>query len=329
MLMETVFGSHLYGTATPTSDRDWKAVAVPPARDILLQRAKPTIVTKTKADPLAKNTAEDVDVEVWALHQFFKLVSEGQTVAMDALFSTPAAWVREPHPLWLEIVENRRRLLSRRASSFLGYARQQSSKYGIKGSRMAAARAARDFFVPLLDVYARSTPVIAFEDRIRRELCGLEHIEFAERATPSDGTLNHVSVCNRLVPLTAGVKVAAETYARLFDQYGERARQAERNEGVDWKALSHAVRVGRQAIELLETGHVSFPRPEAAFLLSIKRGELPYARVAEEIEELLPAVENAAANSVLPAEPDRAFMDDVIMRAYRAEVRDELVGADG
>jgi hypothetical protein len=51
--------------------------------------------------------------------------------------------------------------------------------------------------------------------------------------------------------------------------------------------------------------------------------------VAEEIEELLPAVENAAANSVLPAEPDRAFMDDVIVRAYRAEVRGELVGADG
>lgn len=320
VLMETVFGSHLYGTSGPGSDRDWKAVVVPPAREILLQRAKPTVVTKTKADPLAKNTAEDVDVETWALHQFFKLVGEGQTVAMDALFSTPDAWVREPHPLWLEIVENRSRLISKKSQSFVEYCRSQSNKYGLKGSRMAAARAARDFFAACMADDPNGTPVGKFEGAMTECLCRLEHVAFENRATPTGGVLRHISVCNRLVPFTASIKIAWETYNRLFDQYGERARQAERNEGVDWKAVSHAVRVAKQAVELLETGHLTFPRPEAAFLLSIKRGELPYAAVAEEIEALLPAVEDAAARSTLPAQPDRAFMDEMIVRAYRAEV---------
>jgi hypothetical protein len=42
---------------------------------------------------------------------------------------------------------------------------------------------------------------------------------------------------------------------------------AETQEGVDWKALSHAVRVGTQALELLKTGHVTFPLPNAAHVV--------------------------------------------------------------
>jgi len=80
-IVETAFGSHLYGTDTPASDRDWKGVHLPPARDILLQRIERTVSSKTKADMTAKNTAADTDRESWALHQFFRLVSEGQTVA--------------------------------------------------------------------------------------------------------------------------------------------------------------------------------------------------------------------------------------------------------
>lgn len=320
ILVETVFGSHLYGTDTPQSDRDWKRVEVPPAADILLQRAKPTIISKTKADDAAKNTAEDVDVEVWALHQFFKLVGEGQTVAMDTLFAPPWAWVREPHPLWLEIAANTDRLVSRRASSFLGYCRQQANKYGIKGSRMAAARAASEFFAEVVVGFGTQARVAEVERNMRLDLGGMEHIEFVPRETPSGSTLMHVSVCGRLVPFTASLKIASETYSKLFSQYGVRARAAERNEGVDWKAMSHAVRVGRQALELLATGRITFPRPEAANLVAVKRGELPYADVAEEIEQLLADVEAAQQTSPLPESADRGFMDEMICRAYREQV---------
>jgi len=103
--------------------------------------------------------------------------------------------------------------------------------------------------------------------------------------------------------------------------YGQRAIQAERHEGVDWKALSHAVRVGREAVELFCTGRIVFPLPYADHLLGIKRGALPYTVVADEIEHLLDEVAAAAAGSSLPAVPDEDAMDALVLRAYRAQVR--------
>jgi hypothetical protein len=104
------------------------------------------------------------------------------------------------------------------------------------------------------------------------------------------------------------------------NEYGQRALQAERNEGIDWKALSHAVRVGREALELLQTGKITFPLPYATEILSIKRGERTYEAVAETIDRLLVDVEEAAVLSSLREEPDFAFMDELVERAYRGKV---------
>jgi hypothetical protein len=73
-------------------------------------------------------------------------------------------------------------------------------------------------------------------------------------------------------------------------------------------------------VELLETGRITFPLSSAAEVLAIKRGERPYAAVAEEIEWLLEAVEVAATRSTLREEPDQKFIDDLVARTYRASV---------
>jgi hypothetical protein len=95
---------------------------------------------------------------------------------------------------------------------------------------------------------------------------------------------------------------------------------AERNEGVDWKSLSHAVRVGREAMEFLATGWITFPLPYADHILAIKRGLVPYSDVAAEIETLLTSVEDAQAKSCLPEAPDQDYMDDLVCRAYGGQV---------
>ena len=84
--------------------------------------------------------------------------------------------------------------------------------------------------------------------------------------------------------------------------------------------MSHAVRVGREALELFETGRIIFPLPYAAEILSIKRGELKYEAIAETIDQLLVDVEAAAAASSLREEPDQEFIDDLVARAYRGKV---------
>jgi hypothetical protein len=89
---------------------------------------------------------------------------------------------------------------------------------------------------------------------------------------------------------------------------------------VDWKALSHAVRVGHEALELLSTGKITLPLPIAPLLLDIKQGRLPYQEVSDQIEKLLEDVENAAAISPLSDEVDKGFIDDLVVEAYREEV---------
>lgn len=320
------FGSHLYGTATPASDIDFKSVFVPPGRDILLQRVKATISQQRPKAEGEKNVAGEIDEEAYSLQRYLGLASEGQTVALDVLFAPRWSMPQEPDWTWREIESNRHRLVTRKSAAFLGYCRQQANKYGIKGSRVAAARLALELLTGALAHHGSTAKIGEIEREIAATVTANEHMALLdiEGATDIHGvkrTVRHWEVCNRKMPLTQTIKSAHEIMRRIVDEYGHRARQAESNQGVDWKALSHTVRVGRQAIELLNMGTIIFPRPEAAHLVAIKTGQLAYQPVAEEIEELLSEVEIAAERSTLPASADTAWIDEFVTEVYRLAVR--------
>jgi ribosome-binding protein aMBF1 (putative translation factor) len=136
-----------------------------------------------------------------------------------------------------------------------------------------------------------------------------------------DGTdLPHLEVCGRKLSYNASAKNSRDVVQNLVNEYGQRALQAEQQQGIDWKALSHAVRVGNQAIELLETHYVTFPLPNREHILDIKLGRLQYQAVAEEIEELLVKVEDAAAKSTLPDSPDLRWIEDFVYDSYLSEI---------
>jgi hypothetical protein len=76
------------------------------------------------------------------------------------------------------------------------------------------------------------------------------------------------------------------------------------------------VRVAGQAIELLSTGRITFPRPDAAYLLQIKRGELDYNDVAPVLERLVEEVDEASRNSTLPGKSDQVAIDEIVLRLH-------------
>ena len=61
-IVRMTFGSHLYGTATPESDLDVKAVYLPTARDILLQQVRAAVTGQREKAKGEKNTADDVEM---------------------------------------------------------------------------------------------------------------------------------------------------------------------------------------------------------------------------------------------------------------------------
>ena len=319
------FGSHLYGTSTPASDLDFKSVFVPSARDILLQRVRNSISSQRPKSEGEKNVAGEIDEEAYSFQRYLGLCAEGQTVALDVLFAPRWAMTERPSAEWIEIEQNRHLLVTRKSAAFLGYCRQQANKYGIKGSRVAAARSALELLSVAMTSHGTTAKLGEIAQSVEIITAATEHMTILdiEGATDVNGirrTVRHWEVCGRKMPFTQTIKSAREVMRRIVEEYGHRAKQAENQQGVDWKALSHAVRVGTQACELLKTGHVTFPSPNRDRLVAIKCGHLPYQQVAEEIEELLAAVEREAAVSRLREDADLAWIDAFVEEVYRARV---------
>lgn len=126
----------------------------------------------------------------------------------------------------------------------------------------------------------------------------------------------HLHICGRKVPQTATIKFAKEVYGKILKGYGNRARKAHLAGGIDWKALSHAVRVNHEAMELLTTGKVTFPRPEKDLLLQIKKGELEDKAVYHMVEQGLADLTEIHKNSTLRDEPDREWAEEFIYNIY-------------
>ena len=316
IIVRIKFGSHLYGTDTPTSDLDYKSVYIPCASDILLQRVKGSVGHKLKPHEGLKNDSGAVDDEAYSLQRYLGLLAEGQTVTIDMLFA-PAPVISTP--LWDLIRENKDRLLTKRSVAFVGYCRTQANKYGIKGSRVSAAKNAAEFFSEHM-LSSGTTAKVGDIEPLLSDLIN-EHTRVLTKETTPGKFETYFECCNRMVGFKNTLKEAAGIYTRIYEEYGKRARLAQSNEGIDWKALSHAVRVASEALELLLEHTVTFPLKNAAHVLDIKQGRISYQEVADEIESLLEAVEQASATSSLRETADQAFIDGVVMEQYGNVIR--------
>jgi hypothetical protein len=311
------FGSHLYGTNTPTSDTDYKSVFIPESRDIILQCCPRTMSMGTgrKKEEGERNLTTDVDNECYSLHYYLQLLREGQTGAVDMLFAPNP---EESTLLWDHLRMNRERLLTKKSAAFVSYCRTQANKYGIKGSRVAAAKKSLDMFEALIQSFGSTAKVGDYIAPGDREIA--PHTSVVTKETTGGNFETYYVCCDRMVGFKNTLKEAASIFTRIHENYGARARMAESNEGVDWKALSHAVRVGHEALELLKYRWITFPLPNAAHILEIKQGKLDYKQVAEEIEGLLVAVESASLSSTLRESADSAWIDELIYTVYSRQI---------
>lgn len=322
-LIRMKFGALLYGTETPLSDLDYKSVYLPDARSILLQRVHGSIQNKREKAEGEKNLPGEFEEESFSLQRYLSLLLEGQTVALDMLFAPPAMWESVTN-IWHEVIANRSKLLTRKSAAFVGYCRQQANKYGIKGSRVAEAKEARDLFEHLIDERGAHARLSECESELEEFVQAREHCAIVEleAAHSQRRKLKHFECCKRKTPWTVPLKVAFDTYDHIYQAYGDRARRAQANEGVDWKALSHAVRVAHEALELMQTCNITFPLPNREHVKAIKLGLLSYKEVASEIEDLLGKVEKAERSSILPEEADLRWVDDFVVRHHKDVVAD-------
>lgn len=308
-IVKMLFGSHLYGTATPESDTDYKGIFLPSKRDILLNRIPKSVNSSTKKHNAGKNTNEDVDAEIYSLQYFLKLACEGQTVALDMLHA-PEDMILESSEIWSEIVAERHRFYTNNLKAFIGYARKQASKYGVKGSRLNAAKQV----INLLECVG---PEIKLSVLWGNLPVG-EHLFHVE---PNPNGIPQYQVCGRTLQATQTAGYTLKILKTFYEEYGHRAELAAKNEGIDWKAISHAVRAALQVKEILVDNTITFPLKEADTLLKIKQGKLDYlTEAAPMLESLMDEAEDLSLKSSLPAKVDQKYWDDFLIQVIENHV---------
>lgn len=325
VIVKMTFGSYLYGTYGPDSDTDLKGVFLPDKRDILLGRIPHQYSFKRNKNEGEKNTKNDIDLEIFSLHEFIKLACEGQTVALDMLHAPKEMLIipkvkgtniplMSGENIWDEIIKHKEKFYTKNLHSFIGYAQRQAAKYGVKGSRLNTASE----FLRILDMRGSYDTLGDFWDSLKSMLENDEHVHFLGK---DENGIEKIQVCGKQFHATAHVHYIIPIMKKFYDNYGERAKQAAENEGIDWKAISHAVRAAFEVKELLIDKTITFPLKEAEIIKKIKYGHMDYTtEAAPLLEDLISECKELVEKSDLPEKVDRKFWDDFIIEVIEEYV---------
>ncbi len=322
LVVKMEYGSHLYGLSTPASDTDYKSIALPTAKQIIMQEANFDIKMST-GDQHSKNSNEDVDDEVMSLSKFLNQAMDGKNTAIDMLHASPEQ-VMITSDIWLELQAKREMFYTKDMSSYVDYVQGQAAKYGVKGSRLAALTDAMDVLkklVPADDAFGGEELRLG---EVEEFLPIGEHAYIVEAETKA-GPQKFYEICQRKFDFKNKVSYVLTNMQKIYDGYGHRAKLAENNDGVDWKAVSHALRAGFQARAIYQHGGFEYPLKETDFIMSVKTGKCDYASVVQPaIETLVDQVNTLAEMSKLPETSDRDYWNEWLYQKHLQIIQESV-----
>lgn len=294
------YGSHLYGLNTENSDLDFRGVYIPTLDDIILHKDKDEINTELEIKITPGSEMDEdgdiifnpgfiekkkVDVKIFSLQKFIQLCSKADTNALDLLFSidTPAdhTWqykglvknVPEEMKYPLRYIhENRDKLINTdRLESPITYAFKQATKYGLKGERLKVLHNVLTKALEL-SLSAGQHTVANLVSDLRDDFDG-KHLKID--MLDNKGKLeNYLYVCGVQHQFNLELDRFIERIEDKINKEYTSQRTIDAQDGNDWKALSHAIRVLLEIKELLDTGSIQFPLKDKDFLLAIKLGKV-------------------------------------------------------
>jgi len=321
------FGSHLYGTNTENSDLDLKGIFLPSKEQCFLGNASKSL-NYSSGNKDARNTQNDLDIQLWSLQYFLQLVQKGEINALDLLYSaTYPNMVLYGTPIMEIIFHNHDKLYNiKDCNAYFGYALGQAKKYGIKGSRLHKIK----------EVYKHTKYLFKFnifreEDKLS---VALRHIirNYYDKSycfTKEINDIESLVLCGKVHQGNIKISEFLNRLERIISGYGERAELARQNKGVDWKALSHAMRALFQMEELITTGKIQYPLSSAEVLLKIKNGDYDFNRIEELISYNLSKIKRELEELNPTNHKDKKLIKSIILNAYRRKNEYISVKKDG
>jgi len=178
----------------------------------------------------------------------------------------------------------------------VGYAAHQAQVYGVKGERLNAVER---LITELEKVENPSETRIKDVQLPLIVLNGYVHYSYIKGSNQEYQNTLALQVNDRYYHQTERVANVINALKKLVEKYGHRAKKAQAQE-VDWKALSHAIRIAYQACEILENHQLEFPLDMADSLLKVKRGHIAFDKAVGVFEMLNTNMEELLKTTTLP-----------------------------
>lgn len=339
-ILLTYHGSHAYGTATPTSDVDFKGVAVAPKSYYLgLDRFEQAEF---------KDPARNAEAVIYEIRKFVNLAAACNPNIIEVLWTEP-----EQHvictPAGRELVDHRDLFLSKKARyTFSGYARAQLKR--IK-THYRWIRYGADMSPPTREQFDLPNHTLIPADQLQAaeaevqkrldqwNLKGMDGLDPADRIEVLSGwsqILTEMKLGSKDALWRAAAQFSGHdtNFIQLMDR--ERRYKAAQNEwesyrrwkkernparaeleekyGYDTKHAMHLVRLMRMCSEILEEGVVRVKRPDREELLAIRNGAWSYDKLVEYAEIEDKRMEEHYERSNLPKTPDLHKINDLCVR---------------
>ena len=339
-IYRVIVGSQSYGTNVEGSDIDYKGVYAQDTDELIGFGYKEQINTNK----------DDTSFEI---RRFLELLETANPTVLEMLFS-PEDCIVEKHPAFDILIENRHKFLTKKCLfSFGGYAIAQIKKAKGLDKKMNWEKDRVTRKNPIDFVYAyvdgKTIPILQFlkKNYLNQELCGLvalDHfrdcyalyhdysgdLKYSGIVEENSNEVRLSSVPKDQSPLTVvyynkdGYTMHCKDYKEYTDWMKNRNTQryvdlANHDQQIDGKNLLHCRRLLDMAIEIAQTGNINVRRPNAEYLLKIRRGQVSLDEIIENAEKDIKSLDDIYKNSNLPDKVDKEFVNKLLL-----EIRHKL-----
>jgi len=340
----TLYGSKAYGTDTPTSDEDYKGVAIPPKQYFYGFQHK-----------FEQAELKEPDTVIYDIRKFFNLASNANPSIIETLYTDDKDRVLVS-PIGEILLANRDRFLSKRVRyTFAGYSRSQLNRiqlhrrYLLNPPTHFPTR--KEFGLPE-ETLIPADQLMAAEAEIKKELEKYQFDFLGELSEPMK-----IMIRNSMSDILTDLKIskddqwlAASRKVGFNDNFIEfmKKERAYKNLKTEWdnfqtwkknrnvkraadeakfgydaKHAYHLIRLMRMCREILTTGKVIVKRPDREELLAIRNGAWSYEQIVEfaerEDKDLQLVYETS---NVLPKTPDIKLLDNLCVELVARQLCD-------
>lgn len=332
VIFNFIAGSHLYGNNTPESDED--------KRGVFIANKDYYYGFLNNIDSIRTDPNDPEDEEFHEIRKFLYLLSNNNPNIVEYLF-VPKNGILHKTKEWDKIIQHKEYFISKKCKvSFSGYAHEQL--YRIKRHRSwllyppTKNPERKDFgllenrsTIPKEQIGAFNVLLAMYLEEIRSfHVLKNQILEMEETKNFKTMTKNLKSVdlnaVKTIMPISDNFLEALQkekayliaskewqSYKKWETRRNPKRKELEAKYGYDCKHASHLIRLMSEGEELLLTGNLTFPRPDADYLLAIKNGLLTYDQLIEKVDNYDENFEEFYNRSELPEEPDIIRIDNL------------------